>query len=102
MNIETRRTNMRKNKSETGEKSGFDTDKDHEIAHVGEVEEGDSTIHVSVRSYDGGDPKVSVTRTFTKKDGTERFGKLGRIEPATAAVLGPMLVAAAKVAKNAE
>jgi hypothetical protein len=49
----------------------YDADKDLVLRNVGETKlEGGRGLSVDVRSYDMGDPKICVARTFTKKDGS--------------------------------
>ena len=56
--------------------ANYDSDLDKVIRVVGETGEG---IRVSIHSYDEGPEKVGLVRVRTKKDGTEAFGRLGRL-----------------------
>lgn len=56
--------------------ASYDSDLDKVIRIVGETDGG---IRVSIHSYDEGPEKVGLVRVRTKKDGTEAFGRLGRL-----------------------
>lgn len=62
----------------------FIADKDRELILIGAVEEGgNGTIIVSICSYDGGEPKLSLTRrwvtTNSKNETQTRFAPIGRM-----------------------
>ena len=56
--------------------AGYDSSLDKVVSIVGETEGG---IRVSIHSYDGGPEKVGLVRVRTKKDGTEAYGRIGRM-----------------------
>lgn len=87
----------KKAKSEGSEKKGgYDESKDVELHAIGEFEEGDTVLGVSVRAYGEGEPKVAITRSITTKSGETRQTKLGRILPASCRALAALLVKAAE------
>lgn len=57
----------------------FDPDKDECLAEVGRVQTPRGEILCRVMSYDGGDPKVQLNRTYRTKENEERFNNLGRL-----------------------
>ncbi len=57
----------------------FDPDKDECLAEVGRKQTAKGEIVCRVLSYDGGSPKVQLNRTYTTKEGEERFSNLGRV-----------------------
>lgn len=60
---------------------GFDKSKDVAVKEWERHDaESDTTLHVSVRRYNKGDPKLQIgPRTFTNKSGEEKFRKAGRL-----------------------
>lgn len=60
---------------------GFDKSKDVAVKEWERHDtESDTTLHVSVRRYNEGDPKLQVgPRTFTGRNGDEKFRKAGRL-----------------------
>jgi hypothetical protein len=57
----------------------YDRDKDKCLDEIGEVETGDEQIKIAVWSYGGGPPKISMARTFLKRDGSEGIRAIGRM-----------------------
>jgi hypothetical protein len=57
--------------------SGFDALKDLTVEDFGFVPE--TNIHVSVKSYSGGEAKVDLKREFSRKNGDTGFSPLGRL-----------------------
>ena len=56
--------------------AGYDSSLDKVVNIVGQTDGG---IRVSVHSYDGGPEKVGLVRVRTKNDGTEKYGRVGRM-----------------------
>lgn len=57
--------------------TGFDALKDLTIEDFGFVPE--TNIHVSVKSYSGGEAKIDFKREFSRKNGETGFSPLGRL-----------------------
>ena len=58
--------------------SGYDETKD-KLLKLFEMKQEKSSLLFSVFSYDGGKPKIGMTRTYEKKDGTMGYGASGRL-----------------------
>ena len=58
----------------------YDSDKDETIDSVElECENDKNIITVSLKSYDGGDPKIALEKKYENKDGEWKSAKLGRL-----------------------
>ncbi len=68
--------------------------KDKMIHHVGSFADEKQTISVGVFSFNGGPPKVGISRTYEDRDGTVKHAKLGRLTPLVAVQLAPLLIKA--------
>jgi hypothetical protein len=64
------------------------------LATIGTTGEDAGNIRVTIQSYNGGTPKVGMVRIRTKKDGSETFRRLGRMNVAEALAVVPLLTAA--------
>ena len=73
----------------------YDPGKDDVMHEIGVVD-GPKPIHVRVVSYDGGDWKVSLTRSWMTGKGVERSGPLGRLTLQETLALIPLLDQAAE------
>ena len=87
--------------------AGYDASVDVVVAVIGSTEGCDESkggIRVTLNRYNGGALKVGMVRIRTKKDGTEKFGKLGRMLPDEATAVLPYLAqaVAAAAAEEAE
>lgn len=78
----------------------FEDSKFEQIAEVGRIEGGRSTLKVIVFRYDGGEKRIKVQREGTKKSGDTYYSDMGNLTPEEAEKVGPLLVKAAKVAKG--
>lgn len=71
---------------------GYDESKDIEMVHIGSVQLTQTTqIHIAVRSYDGDEPRLSITkevRGFVT-------AKLGRFTPEQAREVAGLMTAGA-------
>jgi hypothetical protein len=74
----------------------YEKEKDKLIEVVGAVEHPRSTIEVGIYSYDGGAPKIGVTRFTEREDGKRSYQSLGRLTRDEAEGLLPILKAAAE------
>lgn len=92
----TKKSEKKAEKTE-GKREPFDASKDECLKLLGEVVEGESIVRVGVYSYDGGPPKIGMTRYFKMKSGEERLQKLGRLELATAKAVANMITIHAKL-----
>ncbi len=70
----------------------FNEDLDTTVANIGSIQGGDraSRIEVNLAKYGEGSVKLSLVRVFTKADGSEGVGKLGRLSEAEAVALFDM------------
>ena len=57
---------------------GYDQEKDI-LIKLFEFEQEKSTLQLSVFSYDGGEAKLQLVRSFKKQDGTIGYSKIGRL-----------------------
>lgn len=57
---------------------GYDQNKD-KLLKLFELKKEKSSLLLSIFSYDGGSPKLGITRSFQKNDGTIGYGNAGRI-----------------------
>ena len=56
----------------------YDQGKD-KLLKLFELKKEKSSLLLSIFSYDGGIPKLGITRSFQKNDGTTGYGNTGRI-----------------------
>ena len=70
---------MCKSKTERGKNMACDSSKDKLIAKTVAFEDGANEIEVSLRQYNGEEPKVQILRRTVLKDGSKQFAKLGRM-----------------------
>lgn len=56
----------------------YDQGKD-KLLKLFELKKEKSSLLLSIFSYDGGAPKLGITRSFQKNDGTIGYGNAGRI-----------------------
>lgn len=56
----------------------YDQGKD-KLLKLFELKKEKSSLLLSIFSYDGGIPKLGITRSFQKNDGTTGYGNAGRI-----------------------
>ena len=75
--------------------AGYDNSMDAVLATIGTTGEDAGNIRVTIQSYNGGTPKVGMVRIRTKKDGSETFRRLGRMN--VAGGLAPWSVALLKL-----
>ena len=73
----------------------YDPEKDKVTHEVGEVPTEAGSIVVRVFSYNGGEPKVGVNRTWLDNNGDQKFKNLGRLTRDEADALAPLLTQAA-------
>jgi len=81
--------------------AGYDASVDVVVAVIGSTEGCDESkggIRVTLNRYNGGALKVGMVRMRTKKDGVEKFGKLGRMLPDEATAVLPYLAQAVAAA----
>lgn len=57
---------------------GYEQDRD-KLLKLFEMKQEKSNLLFSVFSYDGGQPKLGITRSFEKKDGTVGYSSSGRL-----------------------
>lgn len=77
-------------------KRTFDEDKNVCLKTFGTVKDGETTLTVALYSYDGGAPKVGISRTVVaKKTGETKHVGLGRLNQGALPELIPLLEAAA-------
>ena len=59
----------------------YDQQKDVVIKLFEMKQEGDNkSLLISVMAYNGGEPKLQITRMYKKKDETVGYGKMGRLD----------------------
>ena len=58
---------------------GFDSDKDKFLKLFEKEDETGGALLCSIFSYDGGEPKLQITRRYLKRDQTNGYGKMGRL-----------------------
>lgn len=59
--------------------ASFDPDKDQILVTTKAVSKSGRGIKVTLHRYDGGVPKVQISRFFSKLGGEDRWAKLGRM-----------------------
>lgn len=57
---------------------GYDQSKD-KLLKLFELKKDKASVLCSVFSYDGGQPKLGMTRSYEQKDGTIGYSQIGRI-----------------------
>lgn len=96
---------MPKTNTKSATKSTYDAAKDVTVAVIGYIRLSQNlAIEVSLRSYDGADPKVAVLKVGKRKeDGSRREnGKLGRLTAEQAGKLALLLSMANERATSAD
>ena len=73
---------------------------DKKLADIAELETGDGWIVVTIQSYSGGEARVGMVRKFLKRDGSEGYGKLGRVSYEELTNLVPALIKAREWMEN--
>lgn len=56
--------------------SRFSNDKNEVLEELGTIDDGKTRIEVSICSYDGGEPKLSLDRFSNHNDGRRKLGRL--------------------------
>jgi hypothetical protein len=69
----------------------FNRDLDVVVASKEAFADEKTAVSVSVHTYNGGDPKVQLSREYIKRDGTRSFRKLGRLTMAEATAVANVL-----------
>jgi hypothetical protein len=59
--------------------SKFDPQKDETLAEIGRVDGPKGELVCSIMSYNGGDAKVALVRSYKNAKGEERLSSLGRL-----------------------
>ena len=57
---------------------GYEQDKD-KLIKLFEMKQDKSSLLISIFSYNSGKPKMGITRSFDKKDGTTGYSQSGRL-----------------------
>lgn len=77
----------------------YDQSKD-KLLKLFELKKEKSSVLCSVFSYDGGQPKLGLTRSFQKQDGTVGYGQIGRISIEEAEFLREKIDEIIEIMKN--
>lgn len=81
----------------------YDESKDKTIKVLGRIESGrDQFVEVAIKSYNGGDAKVSVLRGGEREGSKWYSGRLGRLTSAEARTVGRLMRKAADFLEGGE